>query len=325
VWSQYSDAADRLTCASAVLTGLPLSHLAGIAVCLHGLMNGRRTYLLSYFTPALYLKLVEEARCSCLLLVPSLYRTLLKEPYLQTMDKSSLRFCVSGGEACPPELIDQIEAAFGVPLVCAYSMTECLSGIGHSRRELFARRIKRSSCGRQLFGELKLCDAQGREQPDSGELWVRNATVHACYVQAHLDQDRFRDGWFRTGDLFYRDADGDFFHQGRADDMFICNGKNIYPLEMEQLLMRHPAVEIACAAPVSSAAKGVIPGVLVVLRQPLGTSPMELQEFFASVGPSHAVPQVVKLVDTLPLLGPGKLNRRRVAQMLQEEYDSVAD
>jgi acyl-coenzyme A synthetase/AMP-(fatty) acid ligase len=323
VWSQYSDAADRLTGTSPVLTGLPLSHLAGLALCLQGLMSGRRTYLRSYFTPALYLRLIEEARCSSVMLVPSLYRSVLKEPYLQKMDKSALRFCVTGGESCPPELIEQIETAFGVPLLCVYSMTECLSGIGHGRRELFDRRSKRSSCGRQLFGQLKLCDPQGREHPDSGELWVRNSTVYECYAQPHLNQSRFHNGWYRTGDLFYRDEEGDFFHRGRADDMFICNGKNIYPLEMELLLMRHPAVESACAAPVTSVEKGTIPAALLVPKGSNSISTTEIQEFFMSVGPSHAIPRVVKLVDSMPVLGPGKLDRRRAAQMLQETYDNA--
>ncbi len=321
VWSQYSDGPDRLTATSAMLTGLPLSHLAGLSICLQGLMNGRPTYLLSLFVPQLYLKLIEQTRCPAIMLVPSLYRSLLKDPYLRAMDKSALRFCISGGEGCPQDLIEQIEAAFGVPLVTAYSMTECLSGIGHSRRELFSRRIKRSSCGRQLFGELKLCDSQGAEHPNYGELWVRNATVHACYPQPHLNESRIRDGWFRTGDLFHRDEDGDFYHRGRADDMFVCNGKNIYPLEIETLLLKHAAVDSVCAVPVSAGEKGVVPAVLIVPKQPV--SEAQIQEFFVTVGPSHAIPRVVKLVDSMPLLGPGKTDRRRATQMLQEAYDST--
>jgi acyl-CoA synthetase (AMP-forming)/AMP-acid ligase II len=316
VYSQYSEARDSLRGTSAILTGLPLTHLAGLATCLQGLLSGRDTYLLSLFVPELYLKLVEAARCCFIMLVPSLYRRLLKEPYLQRMDRSALRYCITGGEPCSPDLLQSIELAFGVPLVTAYSMTECLSGIGHSRQELFDRRIKPASCGRQLFGELRLCDAQGREQPDLGELWIRNATVHRCYLDAALNEARIVDGWFKTGDLFYRDAAGEFFHRGRVDDMFICNGKNIYPTEIELLLMRHAAIESACAAPVASAEKGVIPAVLIVSREPI--SEAEIQEFAMRFGPSHAAPQLVKFVSALPQLGPGKIDRGRVARILQE-------
>jgi acyl-coenzyme A synthetase/AMP-(fatty) acid ligase len=236
------------------------------------------------------------------------------------MDKSALRFCVTGGEPCSEALAEEIEESFGVPLVTAYSMTECLSGIGHSRRELFARDVKRSSCGRQLFGEVKLCDRDGVEQPLEGELWVRNATVHRCYLQPHLNESRFHQGWYRTGDLFCRDENGDFFHRGRADDMFICNGKNLYPLELETLLARHAAIDAVCAAPVTTADKGIVPAVLVVGRDSLSES--EVQEFCSRLAPSHAIPQVVRLVTALPTLTTGKTDRKRAAQWLQEAYDA---
>jgi long-chain acyl-CoA synthetase len=321
IYTQYSDAPDALTGSGALLTGLPLTHLAGLALCLLGLMNGRQTFLMSFFLPRAYLRIVEEVRCPYILLVPSLYRALLKEPVLRHIDRSALRFCIAGGEPCPEELAAQIEAAFGVPLVTTYGMTECLSGIGHLRRDLFAGRLKPQSCGRQLFGEVSLRDSSGREQPDFGELWVRNATVHRCYLEESLNQERLRAGWFRTGDLFHRDADGDFFYRGRVDDMFICNGKNIYPLEIERLLMRHPAVESVCAAPVTLLRKGVVPGALVVCRERV--SEAEIQEFAMKHGPSHAIPQVVCFADRIPLIGPGKVDRPWVIRLLQDSCTRV--
>jgi len=318
LYSQYSESPDSLGATSAILTGLPLTHLAGLATCLQGLMSSRRTFLLSFFLPELYLRLVEEGRCTFIMLVPSLYRSLLREPYLQQMDRSALRFCITGGEACPPELARQIEAAFGVPLVNVYSMTECMSGLGHLRHDLHGRRIKPGSCGRQLFGDSRLFDEDGREDLSSGELWVRNATVQPCYRDEALNEARFVRGWFRTGDLFYRDAEGDYFHRGRVDDMFICNGKNIYPLEIELVLMQHPCVESACAVAVTSASKGTIPAALIVARQSLSAA--AVQEFAMRHGPAHAVPQVVTFVDELPRLGPGKLDRRRAAQIAQERF-----
>ncbi len=317
VYSQYSDGPDTLSGTGPLITGLPLTHLAGLATCLQGLMNGRRTFLMSFFLPDVYLKLMEEVRCPFVMLVPSLYRRLLHEPYLRKMDKSALRFCITGGETCSLELATQVEEAFGAPLVTAYSMTECLSGIGHRRHDLFARRLKPTSCGRQIFGELSLRDADGREQADFGELWIRNATVHRCYLDSRLNEERpAADGWFRSGDLFHRDADGDFFHRGRIDDMFICNGKNIYPPEVELLLMKHPAVELACAAAVQLPGRGPVPGAVIVARQPV--SEAELQEFFMKNGPSHAVPQVIRFAANIPLIGPGKIDRPGVTRLLAQ-------
>jgi acyl-CoA synthetase (AMP-forming)/AMP-acid ligase II len=321
LWNQYADSSDSLVATSAMVTGLPLHHLAGISTCLQGLLNGRSSYLMSFFLPHAYLKLLEKTRCASMLLVPSLYRSLLSEPYLRQMDRSALRCCILGGEPCSLELIRRIEAAFGVAAVMIYSMTECLSGIGHSRREIFENTIKHGSCGRQLFGELNLRDADGTVREDFGELWVRNATVHRCYLDPALNEARLRGGWFRTGDLFARDEDGDFFHRGRVDDMFICNGKNIYPLEMELLLLQRPGVEAVCAAPVTSRHKGLVPTVLVVTSQPL--SRVQIQNHFRSNGPPHTVPQFVMFADALPLLGSGKTDRRQAASMLQAAYDAA--
>ncbi len=321
LWRQYSDSADTFATRSPFVTGLPLAHLGGISLSLQGLMAGRPTYLMSFFLPHLYLKLIESTRCSCFMLVPSMLRSVLKEPYLRHMDRSALRFCITGGEACTLDLCEQVREAFGVPLVTAYSMTECLSGIGHSRRDLFAGRVKPMSCGRQLFGELSLRDRDGKVAANDGELWVRNETVHDCYPDPGLREAKLSGGWLRTGDLFHRDEDGDFFHRGRVDDMFVCNGKNIYPQEIERLLMQHPAIEIACAAPVSSRRKGVVPAALIVARQPL--SDAEVQDFLMRNGPSHAVPQVVRIVDSLPRIGPGKVDRPGAARLLQAAYDAL--
>lgn len=321
VYSQYSDGPGTLRGTSAMVTALPLSHLAGIATCLQGLMNRRRTYILSFFLPDTYLELVERARCSFIMLMPSLYRRLLASPYMQRMDRSALRFCITGGEPASDELLSDIESRFGVPVVTAYSMTECLSGIGHLRQDLFAGRITRGSAGKQLFGELTLRDGSGVVHPSEGELWVRNPTVHRCYLDAELNAKHLCDGWFRTGDLFHKDPDGHYFHRGRVDDMFICRGKNIYPIEMELLLARHPAVEAVCAAPVITRTKLQVPAALVVCRSDVSES--DIQAFSSQNGPSHSIPQIVRFAETLPQLGPGKVDRRRVTQILQQACESA--
>lgn len=319
VYSQYSDGPNTLQVTGPMIVGIPLVHLAGLGTCLLGLMSGRQTYLMNYFLAKTYLQLLEESRCHHMLLVPSLYGALLREPYLKLADLSALRFCITGGEACPSDLCEQIESAFGVPVVTAYSMTECLSGIGHSRADLFARSVPRGSCGKQLFGELSLRDADGAEQTEIGELWIRNSTVRDCYLDKSMLASRLVNGWFRTGDLFRRDSGGNFFHLGRVDDMFICNGKNIYPAEIELLLLKHPDVEATCVAPVRHKTKGTIPAALAVLRGPASAS--GIQEFVMKFGSSHIVPQIIVFTTALPLLGPGKIDRLAIQHILQERHD----
>ncbi len=307
------------TADGAVVTVLPLSHLGGLSICLHGLLTGCTTQLMSHFLPKTYLQMIARARSSLTMLVPSMYRALLKEQCLRELDFSALRFCMTLGEPCPDELAAQIEASFGATTVSAYGLTECLTGIGHARENLWRGGVKRGSCGTVIFGLVKLLDEHGNDHAELGELWVKNPTVRSCYLDPRLNADRLMDGWFRTGDVFYRDPDGHFFHRGRSDDMFVCNGKNIYPVELERVLMSHPAVELACAAPVQSRRHGTVPGVLIIAKRPV--SEVEILDVSARLGPTHAVPKIIEFVDRCPEVGPGKIDRSAARRLLQTAYD----
>lgn len=306
--------------ATAALTSIPLHHLAGLGNTLLALMNGQPTYLAA-FNPANFLDLVRELQLPHILLVPSLYRSVLKEQRKRSVPLPSLRFCIIGGEPCPAELLSEITSTFSVPTVTAYGLTECLAGIAHLRRDLFSRNsVKAGSCGKQLFGEVSLRDEDGNRQDRYGELWVRNATVRDCYMDPALNEQKIVDGWLKTGDLFLRDEDGDYFHRGRVDDMFISNGKNVYPTEVEQLLCGHPAVEAACAAPVSLSNGTIVPAALVVLSTQVLES--DLQQYCMKYGASHVVPQILVFSEQIPTLGPGKVDRRTVKEILQKRSQS---
>jgi acyl-CoA synthetase (AMP-forming)/AMP-acid ligase II len=306
----------------ALISVLPFTHLGGLAIALQALLLRRTAVLVAHFIPDSFFDLVAEAGCNSVTLVPSMYRSLLKNWRGQKMP--ALRFCISIGEPAPAELAEQVERTFGVTFASAYGLTECLSGVGHSRKDLFGARVKRGSCGTLRFGETKLVDPRGCESDSLGELWIRNPTVHRCYLDEAMNDRRLRDGWFRTGDLFFRDAEGHFFHRGRCDDMFICNGKNVLPGEIEAVLMTMPGVELACAAPVQRRDGGTAVGVLIraneKMREEMTAS--AVCEFAAHRGPTYAIPQVVRFIDEFPQTGPGKVDRLTVARLLQEHYDS---
>ena len=100
-------------------------------------------------------------------------------------------------------------------------------------------------------GECKLLDAEGRVSESYGKLWVRNPGVtHGYHNQPEVNAKRIVDGWLKTGDLFRKDEAGFYYFMGRTDDMFVCGGENVYPIEVESLLLRHPAVGEACVVPV---------------------------------------------------------------------------
>ena len=323
LYSQFCDPLEEATGRSAAQVAvLPVSHLGGLGLCLQGLLTGRSTYLMSFFVPAAYLRLIAQARCSFISLVPSMYRSLLREPGLARADLSALRFCITLGEVCTAELAAEIAAGFGALAVSAYGQSECISGIAHARRELWEGRVKPGSCGTLCFGEVKLLDARGEPNDEFGELWVRNPTVHRCYPDESLNESRIRDGWFRSKDLFFRDADGCFFHRGRCDDMFVCNGQNVYPAEVERLLLRHPAIDLAYAAAVRTADQTLVPAALIRTVRPVSEG--DVLSFCARNGQSHAVPRILHCVEELPQAGPGKIDRIASRKLLQELYDGAA-
>jgi long-chain acyl-CoA synthetase len=128
------------------------------------------------------------------------------------------------------------------------------------------------------------------------------------------------DGWLRTGDLFERDALGFLYFKGRTDDMFNSGGENIYPKEVENLLLGHPAVADACVVPVAHAIKGQVPVAMVMLRAPAAASAEELQAHCLAAGPAYAHPRRIDIVDRIPLNGAGKNDRAIVQRLMADRH-----
>ena len=173
------------------------------------------------------------------------------------------------------------------------------------------RDVPKGSCGVVWpDGEVKLVAPDGTESDSHGELWVRNPGVTPGYHNLpEVNRVRIVDGWLRTGDVMSRDADGFFFFKGRTDDMFNSGGENIYPLEVEGLLLTHPDVADVSVVPLPHAVKGEVPVAIVVPRRGSGITEQELRAFALQRGPAYAHPRRVFLVDTLPLNGAAKTDR----------------
>jgi acyl-CoA synthetase (AMP-forming)/AMP-acid ligase II len=167
---------------------------------------------------------------------------------------------------------------------------------------------------------LKLVDDRGLAQADFGELWVKNHTVERCYRDPALNEKKFEDDWFKTGDMFARDHDGYYYWRGRSDDMFVCKGNNLYPVEIEAAIASHPLVSRASVAPIVDKNGMTIPAAAVVLRGEV--SAHDLLEFLASKISTRAMPGFVQFVEQLPAVGPGKVDRKAVGLLLQQLYDA---
>jgi acyl-CoA synthetase (AMP-forming)/AMP-acid ligase II len=220
-------------------------------------------------------------------------------------------------------LLDEVEAAFGVAASESYGLTE--GGPVMIGPPLDGRPVPHGSCGVAWpEGEVKLIDADGGESPSYGELWVRNPGVTPGYWKLpEVNSERLKDGWLSTGDVFSRDSQGFFYFRGRTDDMFNSGGENIYPLEIENLLLRNAAVAEASVVSVPHRIKGEVPVAMVVKAKGRDITEEDLKQFCLSNGPAYAHPRRIVFVDELPLNGPGKIDRKVVQQLMRERFGAL--
>lgn len=228
---------------------LPFFHVHGLIVALHAALHaGATTVVLPRFAPQVTLDAIAARRCTVLMGVPTLHRRLVECPGARAADVISLRLVTSGSDRLPDDLFDAFRATFDHTLLERYGMTE--AGMLLSNPLQGERR--RGSVGRPLPGvAARIADPDTDEPlPDGqvGEVQVRGANVFKGYWrQPEKTAAAFTaDGWFRTGDLGLREPDGYFTLKGRASDLIITGGYNVYPAEVERVLLAHPAVA-ACA------------------------------------------------------------------------------
>lgn len=300
---------------------LPLTHWGGLSFCLQALSEGRAVHLFNVFHVSPLLQLIERSGCRLLMLVPAMYREMLLQ--LEQRCPPSLRYCLTMGEAMPSALAAVLRRRHGLLLCTAYGMSEALSGMAHGAVPL--DQVPHGSCGQQAFGEMKLVGDDGRPGPESGEaegeLWVRNATTVPCYRDKMLLQQKYVDGWYRTGDCFRRDAAGHYYFQSRLDGMCVHNGRNIYPQQVESVFIEHPAVEACIAAPLRMPDGRKRIGVYLVLSPGLELTSHELLDYYLLHGAHYAAPVFMLLADSLPATWSGKPERAAITELLQAAHD----
>jgi long-chain acyl-CoA synthetase len=303
-----------MTEADRALTAVPLYHKNAMAGAVKTVLHaGASTVILPNFEPRRFLQTLSHYRCTYSGGVPAVFTRLLQQrDLIQSLDFSALKGLKIGSAPTARELQEAVEAAFGVPVRESYGLTE--GGPVMIGSPVDGRDVPKGSCGVAWpEGEVKLVGVDGTASDTYGELWVRNPGVTPGYHNLpEVNRARIVDGWLRTGDLFFRDADGFYFFKGRTDDMFNSGGENIYPLEVEGLLLTHPDVADVSVVPLPHTVKGEVPVAIVVPRRDAHPTEQDLKTFALRHGPAYAHPRRVFLVDTLPLNGAAKTDRMAV-------------
>ena len=288
----------------------PLYHAGGLGAFLVPILAVGGTIVLhAGFDPAEVWATVARERCTVVLGVPTIWKLLLEHPSFETADLSSIRWLISGGAPLPLYLIDAYQKR-GVVFKQGYGLTEV--GVNCFAMSVEESVAKKGSIGRPLMmTEARLVDEAGAEVPvgEVGELCLRGPHVskgllaEPLATAAALDDD----GFFHTGDLARKDADGFFTIAGRRKDMLISGGVNVYPAEIEGELLLHPAVQDAAVVGVPDPTWGEV-GVAFVVP-PAGREPLEGGAPRLRRGAPRALqaPREVVFVDVLPRTAYGKV------------------
>jgi long-chain acyl-CoA synthetase len=309
-----------------ILVAAPLYHMNALATCQAALANGHAVVLLPSFTPSSFIDAAARYRVHALTGVPTMLAMVLRERQLMTQaDLSSLEAIRVGSAPLSSALVEQMRTAFPrAELTNGYGTTEAGPIVFGPHPDGLRRPALSVGTAHPLV-DLRLRRV-GCIVADEGILEMRcPALMNGYHKRPELTRQVITDdGYYITGDVFRRDADGFFFFVGRADDMFVCGGENIYPREVESMLETHPAIAQAVVVPVPDEMKGHKPVAFVMLRAPQGDptrsaiSEDEIRAFALANAPAYAHPRRVWFLDELPLAGTNKIDRRRLSELALE-------
>ena len=310
----------------------PLYHAGGLGAFLTPIFAvGGTIVLLAGFDPAEVLATIARERCTVALGVPTIFRILQEHPDWATADFSSIRYFASGGAPLPLDIIETWQRR-GANFKQGYGLTEV--GVNCFAMSVEESVRKAGSIGRpMMFTEAKLTGEDGCEVPvgEVGELLLKGPHVCKGYYKnpeataASLDAE----GWFHTGDLAKKDADGFFTIAGRKKDMLISGGVNVYPAEIEGVLFQHPRVKDVAVVGVPDTKWGEVGVAFVVRREEEGKreektslkvieEKAELAAFVEARLAKYKVPRDFVFVDSLPRTPYGKV----VKGTLRDSYPS---
>ncbi|MFI7407973.1 long-chain fatty acid--CoA ligase [Streptomyces sp. NPDC049627] len=295
------------------LVSAPLFHIAGLTVLtLPVLLKGGTCVLVGAFDPGETLDLVARHRITYMFGVPAMFEQVARHPRWPEADLSSLRMLSCGGAPVPTPLIEAYQAR-GLTFLQGYGMTEAL-GVCFLDGEHSVS--KAGSAGvPHFFADVRVLrpDLTPVDVGENGEVVVRGPAVMSGYWGLPEETAAaFADGWFRTGDAARVDEDGYVFIVDRIKDMIISGGENIYPAEIEDLLLAHPDIVECAVIGVPDDKWGEVPRAVVVPREGAALDPDEVLASLAGRLAKYKIPKSVVLADELPRTASGKLLKSRV-------------
>ncbi len=298
------------------LVTLPLFHSTAQTCQMNsGFYGGFRLVLLPRFDPAAVLKTIVDEGVGFWIGVPTMYWALLDYAASAQVDESAigrhLRICISGGAPMPVEVMRRFERTFGVRVLEGYGLSETAPVVSFNQLQ---KPSKPGTVGLPVFGvDVRCVDDDGRAvgTGERGEVVVRGPNVMKGYFnRPEATEEATRNGWFHTGDIGVIDEDGYLSIVDRKKDMILRGGFNVYPRELEEVIVTHPAVSLAAVIGVPDERLGEEVKAFVVRKPGMEVSEEELLAWFREQFAAYKYPRTVEFVDALPVGPTGKILKR---------------
>ena len=287
--------------------GMPMVHASGLFTMLAFVRFGVPFVLCERFDPDALLDAIERHRCTWLLGLPFMFTTLLQRQRAHPRNIDSLRTCLSAGDVCPAQVQEQFPSVFGIPLRSFWAATEALGSLTYGLESGPVTRIVKGAQVR-LVGVDKMPVSPGQV----GELVVRGPHVTIGYwAGPGLIEGAPESGWFHTGDLMRQDEKGNLWFVSRKKHLIIRGGSNISPVEVERVLMTHPAVRDAAVIGVPDPELGERVAGFVQLAD--GAQSADSNEILAHVTgqlADYKVPESLQILHQIPRNATGKIDRQ---------------
>jgi long-chain acyl-CoA synthetase len=298
---------------------LPLFHSTGLlATLLAPTLLGAQTVYIARFSPVATLAAIREHRISIMVAVPSMYAAIVRMKDARPDDFAHMYAALSGGEPLPAAVREAYQQKFGKPLYEGYGLTETIGPIAFNVPDA----VRPGSVGRLIPGsEAKITDDNGNALPQgqTGEIWLRGPMIMKGYYnlpQATSDA-LTSDGFFKSGDIGHLDADGYLFITGRKKELIIVAGEKAVPREIEEVLLKHPAIADAAVVGKKDPARGEVVVAFVILQEGQSVQPNELRDFCRNENLAQwKCPREVTIVTDLPRSPTGKVLKRVLAEQV---------
>jgi len=294
----------------------PLFHTGGWNVLLVPFYHlGAKTVLMGDFDPEDTIKIIESEKCTIVIGVPTMFHMMANTPIFKKINFESVRIFISGGAPCPVAIMERYWAK-KKPFKMGYGLTE----VGPNNFYLPESRIKEkpTSVGLPVFHcDTKIINTETSKivkQGEVGELLLKGPHIFSGYWDEPEETKKTieSDGWVHTGDLCMQDDEGFYYIVGRRKEMYISGGENVYPVEIEELLFKHPAIDLAAVIGVPDEKWGEVGKAFLTLKTGESITADEIKEYLQSKLAKYKVPKYFEIRDSLPTSATGKILKREL-------------